>query len=222
MATISQLAANFMNAQKSTGPNTKNGKSRSKLNAVKHGLSAQTVLLPNEDALAYKELCQKYRVHYRPADFAEETVVQQIADTAWRLGRCFALSENVFSVGHITGDGNILMGDPLLHAAVTAPRVLRNNVPSLEAVSRATSRLDRTLKSAMEHLAAMQRDRRAREFQNLEIAAAVRKYSKTMNKPFIPSEFGSVLTIEKVDTHIQRQFLINSALAHPKLLPKAA
>ncbi len=222
MATIAQLAANIMNASKSTGPNTTNGTARSKLNAVKHGLSAQTVLLPNEDALAYKGLCQKYRAHYRPADFAEETVVQQIADTAWRLGRCFALSENVYSTGHLTGDGNMLMGDPLLHAAVTAPRVLRNNIPSLEAVSRATSRLDRTLKSAMEHLAAIQKDRRAREQHDLEIAAATRKHFKTLNKPFIPLELGFVMTVQAIDTYIDRQRSIKAALTRQKLLPEAA
>ena len=214
-----QLAANLLNAKKSTGPNTTNGTARSKLNAVKHGLSAQTVLLPNEDALAYKALCQKYSAHYRPADFAEETLVQQIADTVWRLGRCFALSENVFSTGHMGADGNLLMPDPALHAAVTAPRVLKNNIPSLEAVSRATSRLERGLEKVMVRLDLIQERRQAREKEALEIAAATRKHFNTIHKPFIPVELGFVLTIEKIDAHIQRQSFIQAALEAFPLRP---
>ncbi len=214
-----QLAANLLNAKKSTGPNTTNGTARSKLNAVKHGLSAQTVLLPNEDALAYKALCQKYSAHYRPADFAEQTLVQQIADTVWRLGRCFALSENVFSTGHMGADGNLLMPDPALHAAVTAPRVLKNNVPSLEAVSRATSRLERGLEKVMVRLEVIQERRQAREKEALEIAAATRKHFKTIYKPFIPVELGFVLTTETIDAHIQRQSFIQAALEAFPLRP---
>ncbi len=168
MSSLAQISANIMNAKKSTGPNTANGISRSKLNAVRHGLSAQTVLLPNDDARAYKTLCHKYAQHYRPADFIEETLVQLVADTAWRLGRCFALSENIFSAGHFTGDGNCLMPDADLHAALTAPRVLKTSGASLDTVSRATSRLERGLKSAMDQLAAMQKERRATAHIDLE------------------------------------------------------
>ena len=42
---LKQVAANRRNAQKSTGPKTANGKAVSKLNALKHGLLAQTVVV---------------------------------------------------------------------------------------------------------------------------------------------------------------------------------
>ncbi len=221
-ATYAQLAANLKNAMRSTGPNTTNGKSRSKLNAVRHGLTAQTILLPNDDVYAYKALCDEFTKYCRPANIFEKVLVQQIADSAWRLGRCTAMSENMFSVGHMGADGGMLMPDPALHAAVTAPRVLKNNVPSLEALSRATSRLQRGLKDAMDQLTALQNERKLREKADLEAAAAMLKYMKSIKKTFIPADFGFVLTIEKIDVHIRYQFTLESALNHQKLRLKAA
>ncbi len=222
MSTYARLAANLSNALKSTGPNTKHGKERSKLNAVRHGLTAQTILLPNEDALAYKALCDEFTKHCRPANILEKVVVQQIADSAWRLGRCTAMSENMFSAGHMTADGNMLMPDPSLHAAITAPRVLKNNVPSLEALSRATSRLQRGLKEAMDQLLALQTERKLLEKATLEAASAMAKYLKSIQRTFVPADFGFVLTIEKIDAHIRYESMLETALSHQKRLPKAA
>jgi hypothetical protein len=49
MATLKQIAANQNNALRSTGPRSLAGKARSRLNAVKHGLTATHSLLPGED-----------------------------------------------------------------------------------------------------------------------------------------------------------------------------
>lgn len=217
-----RFAANLREAMKPTGPNTKNGESRSKLNAVRHGLTVQTMLLPNDDALAYKALCGEFTKYCRPANIIEKVLVQQIADSAWRLGRCTALSENMFSLGHMTGDGNMLMPDPALHAAITAPRVLKNNVASLDALGRATSRLQRGMLEAMNQLTAIQNERKAREKVELEAAAAMVKFFKSLHKHFVPADYGFVLTIEKIDAHLRYQAMLESALDHQNRLLKAA
>ena len=46
MVTTRQIAANRLNAQRSTGPSTAEGKSRARMNAVKHGLSTPSSSLP--------------------------------------------------------------------------------------------------------------------------------------------------------------------------------
>ena len=54
MTSFRQLDANRRNARKSTGPNTEEGKQRSRRNAVRHGLTAETVIGALEDAEDYK------------------------------------------------------------------------------------------------------------------------------------------------------------------------
>ena len=50
-----KIDANRRNARKSTGPRTEEGKNQVKLNALKHGLTARTVVLPHEDEEAYQQ-----------------------------------------------------------------------------------------------------------------------------------------------------------------------
>ena len=53
MTSIRQIEANRRNALKSTGPKTEEGKSQSRRNAVRHGLTAETVIGVLEDVDDY-------------------------------------------------------------------------------------------------------------------------------------------------------------------------
>jgi hypothetical protein len=66
MATAKQAAANRRNAAKSTGPRTKSGKARSRRNALKHGLSAEQVVMLGEDPAAFEALRDDLYNHYQP------------------------------------------------------------------------------------------------------------------------------------------------------------
>jgi len=82
-----QLAANRANAQKSTGPSTPAGQAKSSKNALKHGLTGKTVLLPHEDPALYQsELAELIEMH-RPATDDELRLVQSIHDCGWRIAR---------------------------------------------------------------------------------------------------------------------------------------
>ena len=54
MTSFRQFQANRRNAQHSTGPTSEGGKRRSRCNAVRHGLTAETVIASLEDAEDYK------------------------------------------------------------------------------------------------------------------------------------------------------------------------
>ena len=54
MPSVRQIHANRRNESKSTGPITEDGKQRSRCNAVRHGLTAETVIGALEDADDYK------------------------------------------------------------------------------------------------------------------------------------------------------------------------
>ena len=86
-----QFAANRANAAHSTGPRTEEGKARSRLNALKHGLLATEAAnfgVEGESARrAFEGLTDRLENYYRPRGPIEEILVQKIAIAAWRLKR---------------------------------------------------------------------------------------------------------------------------------------
>lgn len=87
MSSEAKIEANRRNALKSTGPRTKCGKSKSRLNAVTHGLNATTPVLRGEDERAYRELAQAYLEQFSPVGLVENLLVRQITAEDWRLRR---------------------------------------------------------------------------------------------------------------------------------------
>ena len=82
LAWAARREINRSNAQHSTGPRTAAGKHRSSQNALRHGLAAQSVVVPAEDEAQYQQLCGKFFDEYKPATATEATMVQLLADTA--------------------------------------------------------------------------------------------------------------------------------------------
>src|ERR1700722_9060572 len=96
---VNRAAINKANAQHSTGPRTAAGKQRSSLNAWRHGLTGQTVILPTEDHSAYERHSQSFLDEYHPQGATETQLAQSLIDTSWRLNRAAALETNLFSLG---------------------------------------------------------------------------------------------------------------------------
>ena len=96
MATAKQAAANRRNAARSTGPRTKSGKARSNRNALKHGLSAEQVVMLDENPAAFEALRSKLFEHYQPTDPVAEHLVEQVAACIWRLRRVPEIEAGIF------------------------------------------------------------------------------------------------------------------------------
>ncbi|MBY0504380.1 MAG: hypothetical protein K2X03_10740 [Bryobacteraceae bacterium] len=86
--TEAQRAACQRNAQHSTGPRTEAGKSRARLNAVKHGLTAKLPVLPFENDADFIELRDGFLADFAPRNAYEKFLVTQLATQAWRVLRC--------------------------------------------------------------------------------------------------------------------------------------
>ena len=78
-ASQSQLEANRLNAQKSTGPQTEAGKAVSSRNSLTHGLTAQQVVLAVEDPNQFEALRDKLHEEFDPCGPTEEHLVEQLA-----------------------------------------------------------------------------------------------------------------------------------------------
>ncbi len=78
---------NRRNAQKSTGPRTPEGKNRSRFNAVKHGMTARTLVLPGEDPDALQERLDSWIGNLQPQNDVEQFLVEQAVQSSWKLDR---------------------------------------------------------------------------------------------------------------------------------------
>ena len=82
-----QLAANRRNAQKSAGPRTVEGKEKSKFNALKFGLRAQTPVLPREDPQELRDRLDAWVGALLPTDAVEHSLVHDAVEYTWRVDR---------------------------------------------------------------------------------------------------------------------------------------
>src|SRR5215831_15141656 len=71
--------ANRINAQRSSGPRTELGKSRSKMNALKHGLSAKKIVIGDEDPKEFEALRAALERDWQPEMAFESELVEQLA-----------------------------------------------------------------------------------------------------------------------------------------------
>jgi hypothetical protein len=82
-----QLAANRLNAQKSTGPRTPGGKARVSNNARKHGLTGRDIVMPHESPEDYDSFRAGLLDNLAPCGDLEEMLADRIVSYAWRLRR---------------------------------------------------------------------------------------------------------------------------------------
>lgn len=81
-----QIEANRRNARKSTGPRTPEGKAKSSLNALKHGMTAaKNGLLPDEDPIAYATLRMDIQAEYQDRDGSVRELVRRLSDLFWQV-----------------------------------------------------------------------------------------------------------------------------------------
>jgi hypothetical protein len=86
------------NAQKSTGPVTEEGKLRSRRNAVRHGLTAETVIGALEDAEDYRAFEQIIMADYDAQSAVERELVLRLASVLWRLRRATTMETGLFDI----------------------------------------------------------------------------------------------------------------------------
>ena len=96
MSTLKQIQANRLNALKSTGPKTSQGKERSRCNAIRHGLSAETVIVGLEDAHDYEAFEATVIADYDAQSAVERELVLRLASVLWRLRRATGIETSLF------------------------------------------------------------------------------------------------------------------------------
>jgi hypothetical protein len=105
MTSFRQIEANRRNARKSTGPITNEGKQRSRCNAVRHGLTAETVIGALEDAEDYQAFEAAIIADYDAQSAVERELVLRLASLLWRLRRATSMETGLFEIqaDHLNG-----------------------------------------------------------------------------------------------------------------------
>ena len=98
MSSFRQIEANRRNAQLSTGPVTEEGKRRSRQNAVRHGLCAETVIDALEDAEDYAAFEMAVTADYDAQSAVERELVLRLASLLWRLRRATSIESGLFKI----------------------------------------------------------------------------------------------------------------------------
>jgi hypothetical protein len=98
MTSLKQIEANRRNALKSTGPRTGDGKQRASRNAVRHGLTAETVVELLEDPEDYKAFEQAVAADYDAESAVERELILRLASLLWRLRRATSIETGLLSI----------------------------------------------------------------------------------------------------------------------------
>ena len=96
MSSLKQIEANRLNALKSTGPRTEEGKRRSRCNAIRHGLTAETVIVGVEDPEDYESFEATIIADYDPTTAVARELVLRLASILWRLRRATGIETALF------------------------------------------------------------------------------------------------------------------------------
>jgi hypothetical protein len=98
MTSFPQIEANRRNALRSTGPKTEDGKRRSRHNAIRHGLTAETVIVPLEDTRDYQAFEAAIIADYDARTAVERELVLRLASLLWRIRRATAIETDLLQI----------------------------------------------------------------------------------------------------------------------------
>jgi len=206
-----RASINRENAQHSTGPRTEAGKKRSSMNALRHGLTGQTIVLPAEDLAAYRTFTKRFFDGLKPRGVLEEELVQTLADCRWRLNRLSAIETNLLSMAQAGGEGRVTTGHPQADQALLMALAFQDHGRALANLSIIEQRLKRQFEKAMQHLRQLQAERRDREEIELDSAAALLQMHQDKKLPYQSAEDGFVFSNDEIETHIRREKRLHQA-----------
>ena len=179
---------NRANAQHSTGPKTPEGKHRSSLNALRHGLTGQIIVLPGDDLEAYQRHVDSYVNQCKPKGAIEAQLVQTLADTAWRLNRVSALENNLLTLGMVRVPDQLTEAPEQVQQSLSIAASLESETRALANLSLHGQRLSRQFEKTLALLKELQDERRPEEQYHLNRAANLVQMHELEGEPYDPAD----------------------------------
>jgi hypothetical protein len=214
MSTPHRIKINRANAQHSTGPQSQEGKERSSLNALRHGLTGQIVVMPTEDLQAYQAHLKSFTADYHPKGATEAHLVQALADASWRLNRVAALETNVLTLGIATARSPITDAPPQVQDALSIAAALESQSKALSNLSMHSQRLSRQFERTVTQLRELQQIRLTQEKRDADHLLDIMEMYESRGETYDPSEDGFVFSQPEINQAIltrNRERLIKEA-----------
>jgi hypothetical protein len=202
---INRAEINKANAQFSTGPKTEAGKQKSSLNALRHGLTGQIVVMPTEDLQAYQLHLKSFTDEYHPEGATEANLVQALADTSWRLNRVAALETNLLTLG-VASQLNPFSDSPQqVQDAFSIVAALESQSKALSNLSMHSQRLSRQFERTVAQLRDLQKARRGQEEHDLDNLLDIIEMYEGKGETYDPSADGFVFSETQINQSILRR-----------------
>ena len=150
MTSLARQISSRANGSLSRGPKTKEGKRRSSMNALTHGLTARPAALKNQPCKAFLEMIQQYTRCIGPRDAVEQAAVEEICNATWRLHRVWVLERNAIDLGLAAQTSP---GD--LDQALRSYRALVRQQPHFRFLQRYEARLQNIIKRSLASIQAL-------------------------------------------------------------------
>ena len=215
MSTPNRTFINQEKAQHSTGPKSAEGKRKSSMNALRHGLTGQIVVMPTEDLQAYQRHLESFTAECDPKGPIEAHLVQTLADTSWRLNRVAALETNLLTLGVASTSSPLVNAPQQIQDALAIAAALESQSKALANLSMHSQRLSRQFERTIDKLHDLQKLRRDREEQELENLLDVIEMYQRKGEQFDHSAHGFVFSESQINAGIHarnRENLVGKAI----------
>ena len=169
MVSEAQMAANRLNAQKSTGPRTARGKVALARNALKHGLTAKTVVLFDESKTAFERFHQAQALDFEPRTAGECALVEQIATLGWRLRRASRAEAALLNGEAKRRHARLVVDGPHPLFQIDASIMFDRFIHEMDTLTRYEVSIDRQLNRAIALLERLQMQRSRRDASVQEV-----------------------------------------------------
>ena len=168
-----------------TGPRTAEGKSRTRLNAFRHGLTGHLYLLSTEEAPRFREHHAGIISHYQPLGPVEEALTLQVATGMWRLHRCFAMEEAMFAMDAAEPPAD-LSQSKVFENIIGPAKTWIEQGKSIALLTTYENRIRRALDKDKAELEAIQARRKEAAAEAMSQAKLLYKLAKAEGKPYQP------------------------------------
>ena len=153
------------------------------LNAYRHGLTGQVLILTPEDQAAYRQHCQGIHKSFAPEGAFETGLVQSIADDRWRLFRASALDQNTCAIS-ISGPDKYLTEHPEVGTALAQAVAWAADARNLNLLSLYEGRIQRRVERNVKMLLEIQAQRKAALRQVVEEAALLAQAAQIQGETY--------------------------------------